>query len=181
MQGGVICQQLATHASKAFNRFVIVGAEAPKKEYINIPLEPDSPVHLWEGEGDPSPFFPNTKKGNAGLCRYIKLYRAMPENAITEDEVRTQLSVLRSALQKSDIFDKLGNITNPTLVVVGTKLEEGPGAYTLMTKVPTAMIVGFSDAAHAVAFQHSLQVGKAIAAFLDSDIDNPEGQMIQTS
>ena len=180
MQGGVICQQLATHAGNAFNRFVMVSAGAPKKELHKSPLDPDGPVHLWEGETDPSFFFPDTEKGNAGLCRYIKLYRAMPKNAITEAVVRLQRKVLQSAFQKTDIYDKLEEITNPTLVVVGTMQGEGSGALNLMERIATAMLVGFSDAAHAAAFQHSLEVGQAIAAFLDSDIDDPEGHMVST-
>lgn len=159
----------------------MVGTGVPTKKYFTSPLDPDSPVHLWEGETDPSFFFPDTDKGNAGLCRYIKLYRAMPQNLITEDEVRTQRRILKAAIHKSDIFDKLGDVTNPTLVVVGTKQGEGPGAYALLEKLQTGMLVGFSDAAHAAAFQHSLQAGQAIIAFLDSDIDDPEGQTVQAS
>lgn len=160
---------------------MIVSAGAPRKQAAGHALSPDGPVHLWEGETDPTAFFPDTDKGNAGLCRYIKLYRAMPKNAITEEEVRLERRVLQSALQDSDIYDKLGEISNPTLTVVGTKQGEGPGAYTLVEKILTAMIIGFSDAAHAVAFQHSLEVGQAITAFLDSDIDDPETQSVQAS
>ncbi len=172
--------QLAAYNSEDFHRFIILSSGAPRGQELDPHLRPDSPVQLWEGETDPSLFFPDTDKGNAALCRYIKLYRAMPKNAITKDEVITERRALEAAIKKSDIYDRLGDILNPTLTVVGTKQGEGHYAYELLEKMPTAMLIGYSDAAHAVSFQYALPVGQAIAEFLDSDIDSPEARCVQT-
>lgn len=161
---------LATHYAEAVNRFVVVSAAAPKPGADPGPFSPESPVNLWEGQIDPTLLFPNTSKGNAALCRYIKLYEAMPKDGVQVEEVRAQRRALVEACRSSDIYGRLGNITNPTLMVVGTFAGEGPPSYELVSKIPTSMVVAFSDAGHGAIFQYALLAAASIANFLDSDL-----------
>ena len=170
MQGGIIVQYLATHFEERLHRYVVVntGAIKPSKEASQRYLEPDAPIHIWEGMNDPEFFFPQSPAGDAGLCRYIKLYRAMPKDEITAEEIRAQRSGLMKIIKENDIYEKLGNITHPMLIVVGTKLGEGPGSYELLSKVAGSAIIGFEDAAHGAVFQNALLAAAVIHDFLDS-------------
>lgn len=129
---------------------------------------------MWEGQLDPVAFFPDTQVGNAGLCRYVKLHEAMPEDGSTIDLVKAQQRALKAAYSSSYIYDRLKDVQNPTLMVVGTFAGEGPASYDLLDQIPTSMVVGFSDAAHGAVFQHSKLAAAAISDFLDSEQGLPQ-------
>ena len=151
------------------HRFVIVSSAAPKPSSSGA-FSPEGPVNLWKGQLDPAVFFPDTSKGNAALCRYIKLYEAMPRDGVQEEEVRAQRRALAAAFRDSDIYARLGNITNPTLMIAGLSFGEGPPAYELASEIPTAMVLAFSDAGHGALFQYSLLAGASIGKFLESGL-----------
>lgn len=175
-QGGVIALHIATHSSEAASRFIIVNSAAPKpvKPSGNAFYSKEWPINLWQGMLDPVAFFPDTTVGNAGLCRYVKLYSAMPKDGVTRDVVRAQREAIKAAYQSPDIYDRLGEIESPVLILVGTHAGEGPGTYDLLSKLQTAVLTAFSDAAHGAVFQHSLLVAATIDRFLETDFDLPE-------
>ena len=145
------------------------GARRASKDFTSFPgLDPADPVHIWEGMSDPAGAFPDTPAGNAGLSRYIHFYRAMPRTEITEAQIIAQRRLLQSFMRENDVYEKLGEVTKPLLVVVGTQTGEGPASFELSAKVPGSTVIGFEDAGHMAVFQNGLLAGILISAFLDS-------------
>lgn len=171
MQGGIISSYIATHFGSKVHRFVLVNTFVPKPSNRSADIDGGSSfnVHLWKGQGDPQAFYPDTAAGNAGLCRYIKLYEAMPENSITTKEVDAQIEIVTAYLkQAGEIYRRLPDVQNPTLVYVGTYSGEGPASYSIASQIQKSMVVAFSDAAHGAIFQHGPQAALTISAFLES-------------
>lgn len=143
LQGGVIALQIATHYGDRVRNVIIVDSSAPHpKKLVDPSLDffkalaelskdnaPELPLHLWEGENEPSQSFPDTPRGNAALCRYVHLYRAMPNYIFTAAQFNREAAALLEAFKSSEIYDRLESIKNPTLMVVGTKQGAQPACY----------------------------------------------------
>jgi len=172
--GGVIALWMATHFSNEVHRFVIVNSAAGPLPDTAVPEPPHTTPSLDLGrvtQLDPTAIFPDTPAGNAALCRYIRLVEGMPKDGVTEKQVELQWKALIEFFKAGGVVPLLANISNPTLMVVGTKAGEGPASYDILSKISNSALLAYGDAAHGAIFQHSLSAAAAISNFLDSEFE----------
>ena len=120
----------------------------------------------------PTYIFPDNVPGNAGLCRFETSLATMPTEPVTSQQVSGQNPAIFAYQDdpESLVYNALGNITAPLLVIVGTldDIVSVQDDILLVERVPGASFLQFADAGHAAILQHAVEAGEVISAFLDS-------------
>ena len=134
-------------------------------------MEAQAPA-LLSGTPQPAyPIYPDNDAGNMGLCKFVASQKVMPQVPVSSEQLLGQNPAIFDYLNEpsSAIYNSLGNITNPVLVVHGSRDQDVSvqDGYTLVNKIPGASFLQFADAAHGAIFQHAVTVGQVVSAFLD--------------
>ena len=167
----LLCQQnvmLLVHISTSCTPVMPVGYTAASRALAEIkrPL-------LLQGLPIPATYiFPDNVPGNAGLCRFKTSLATMPTEPVTPQQVSGQNSAIFTyqADPQSLIYNALGNITAPVLVIAGTldDILSVQDDMLLVKRVPGASFLQFADAGHAAILQHAVEAAEVISAFLDA-------------
>lgn len=128
--------------------------------------------------------FPNTPEGKVAFCRWLQWVQQHPDDsASTEQYLKQQQPVndwleivpasefaVPNAFDRNFVYDRLGNITVPTLVVAGAQdlLIAPENSQVLAQCITGAMLLQFEDAGHGVLAQHELVAGPLLSAWLDN-------------
>lgn len=134
-------------------------------------LEAQAPA-LLSGTAQPAyPIYPNTDAGNLGLCKFVASQQVMPQTLVSSEQLLGQNPAIFDYLNEpsSATYNSLGNITNPVLVIHGSRDEDVSvqDGYTLVNKIPGASFLQFADAGHGAILQHAVTVSRVVSAFLD--------------
>lgn len=117
--------------------------------------------------------FPDNDGANAAMCRFLAWQMLRMDDAPTPDQVVKQAEVtithFQPQYQDNFVYDNLGNISAPTLVLVGSQEIILPlgDSQVLADKIPGASLIRFPDAGHAAIVQHEEASAHYIADFLD--------------
>lgn len=120
-------------------------------------------------------FFPDTAEGNAAMCRNMAWGKTREADGATQEQsarqTQTVISHFFSGPGDDFVYDSLGNITAPTLVLVGSQdiiLPVGD-SQVLAERIPDANLIEFPGAGHAAAAQNEGEFASYISGFLDLD------------
>lgn len=117
------------------------------------------------------PIFPDTDAGNLGLCKLIASQEVMLQAPVSTEQLLGQHPAIFDFLDdpSSAIYNSLGNITNPVLVIHGSQDQDVAvqDGCTLVNKIPGASFLQSADAAHGAILQHAVTAGQVVSAFLD--------------
>ena len=99
----------------------------------------------------------------------VLFLQAMPEDTPTQEEYEDEPTSGPANPLNAEIFDNLGNITNPALIIDGVQdlIDPSPNDKLLVNAIPGASIIQFADASHGAIFQHAVTCGEIISAFLN--------------
>ena len=116
--------------------------------------------------------FPSTPAGNAALCRYLASLDAMPKNAATQEQILAQIPTLIAVFMEpspDEIYNGLGNITSPTLMLAGSQdaMVALGNSLVLVERIPGASLLQYADAGHAAILQHDSDAPAFINVFLN--------------
>jgi pimeloyl-ACP methyl ester carboxylesterase len=110
-------------------------------------------------------FPPDWFKANPNYQNYIPL----PKESVSPDIIQRQEEAIVSWFA-TGTCNALSNITQPTLVIVGTDDIWTPAANSLMIveKIPAAWLVQIRDAGHGLMYQFPDKFSKAVSTFLQT-------------
>jgi pimeloyl-ACP methyl ester carboxylesterase len=110
-------------------------------------------------------FPPDWFKANPNYQNYIPL----PKESVSPDIIQRQEEAIVSWLA-TGTCNALSNITQPTLVIVGTDDIWTPAANSLMIveKIPAAWLVQIRDAGHGLMYQFPDKFSKVVSTFLQT-------------
>jgi pimeloyl-ACP methyl ester carboxylesterase len=99
----------------------------------------------------------------------IAFNRAMPEDIPTPMQVLDQFAGIGSGVADNTIYDHLGNITNPVLIILGSQdlLVDYHSSYILEQSIPKATMLQLDNAGHGAIFQYAHRVSPVIIEVLD--------------
>lgn len=95
----------------------------------------------------------------------------MPQAPVSSDQLLGQNPAIFDYLNDpgSAIYNSLGNMTNPVLVIHGSQDQDVSvqDGYILANKIPGASFLQFADAGHGAILQHAVTAGQVVSTFLD--------------
>ena len=166
----VLCPKCSVHAPDA-NTLCTASLCAGTSAETAAIIEAQAP-YLLSGSPPPTdPIYPDTDAGNLGLCKLMASQEVMPQAPVLSKQLLGQNPAIFDYLNEpsSAIYNSLGNITNPVLVIHGSQDQDVAvqDGYTLVNKIPGASFLQFADAAHGAILQHAVTAGQVVSAFLD--------------
>jgi pimeloyl-ACP methyl ester carboxylesterase len=96
-------------------------------------------------------------------------YFYIPREIISEKILHRQLE---AASTWTGTCNALSNITQPTLVVVGTDDDAAPDSLTLAEKIPGSWLIRIGTAGHGLMYQHPEVFNTLIVNFLENSRDH---------
>jgi pimeloyl-ACP methyl ester carboxylesterase len=110
-------------------------------------------------------FPPEWFKANPNYQKYIPL----PKESVSPEIIQRQNEAILSWIT-TGTCNALSNITQPTLVIVGTDDIWTPAANSLMIaeNIPGAWLVQIGDAGHGLMYQYPVEFSKVVSAFLQT-------------
>ncbi|MGW0474235.1 alpha/beta fold hydrolase [Streptomyces coeruleorubidus] len=175
--GGTVAQQIARTRPALVRRLVVVAA-SPGSDLPGAPPR-DAQVGAILAKGEVSPedmvflFFPDTDAGRAAgrahLAR-VATRLATGRPAVSEAAQKAQAAAIAksTAVPFEQVKTELAALTQPVLYVHGTQDIMIPdwAAYLSVQHTGTATLVLYSDAGHALPFQHTLPFATQVNTFL---------------
>jgi pimeloyl-ACP methyl ester carboxylesterase len=110
-------------------------------------------------------FPPEWLKANPNYQNYIPF----PKESVSPETIQRQNEAIVSWIT-TGTCNALSNITQPTLVIVGTDDIWTPAANSLMIaeNIPGAWLVQIGDAGHGLMYQYPVEFSKVVSAFLQT-------------
>lgn len=173
--GSFIAQQLASAHPEKVNNLVLYAsscggpdATPPSPEVIEA-FSDNSLTPEELGQKSISLLFPNAWfEANPDYLNYFPI----PTESVSPEVMEMQTEALENWSGNCQI---LGNITSPTLVIVGTDDSFTPSAnsISIVEKIPGAWLVQIKDAGHGMMYQYSDIFNQAVLNFLSiQDLQN---------
>ncbi|HEU5120470.1 MAG TPA: alpha/beta hydrolase [Candidatus Nitrosocosmicus sp.] len=158
--GGFIAQELALSYPEIVDRLVLFASGCGGKIAVApVPLA-DNPIEQMKLLADG--MFPDEwKKDHPNFLNYLPIPKVLPTPMSIQSEAQALGSWIGSC-------DRLSNIINPTLVLVGADDRVTPPSYSieLVQKIHGAWLVQIEDGGHGVMYQYPEKVAKVIETFL---------------
>jgi pimeloyl-ACP methyl ester carboxylesterase len=173
--GGMIAQELALNDPALVSRLVLMSTMPPGPQAVAVPGDVERTLSGGSGvtfERVMDVLFPANVQQQANECfrqdMFIPNGYTVP--SIPEDVTAAQQKVLERWKQDDHAYHRLGRLTVPTLVLVGTNDVVLPPGNTVVLShaFPNATMVEVSDAGHAMMYQYPRQLAARIDAFIDS-------------
>jgi pimeloyl-ACP methyl ester carboxylesterase len=98
-------------------------------------------------------------------------YVPIPRESVSAQTIRKQLEAVANW---TGTCNAISNITQPTLVIVGTDDAPLQDALMLARKIPDSWIVQIRDAGHGLMYQYPREFNRAILAFLQNNHEHEE-------
>jgi pimeloyl-ACP methyl ester carboxylesterase len=98
-------------------------------------------------------------------------YFPLPKETVSQQIHRQQLN---AAATWTGTCNALSNITQPTLVIVGTDDDPAPDSLTLAEGIPGSWLIRIRDAGHGLMYQHPDEFNKILMTFLDNSREHKE-------
>lgn len=86
-------------------------------------------------------------------------YFPMPKESVPQQILRQQLQTTETW---TGTCNALSNITQPTLVIVGTDDDAAPDSLTLAERIPGSWLIRIRDAGHGLMYQHPHRRAKTV-------------------
>jgi pimeloyl-ACP methyl ester carboxylesterase len=97
---------------------------------------------------------------------YLNYFPIPKEFPIPQQIHRQQLE---AAANWTGTCNVLSNITQPTLVIVGTDDDPAPDSLTLAEGIPGSWLIRIRDAGHGLMYQHPDEFNRVLMTFLESN------------
>jgi pimeloyl-ACP methyl ester carboxylesterase len=98
-------------------------------------------------------------------------YFPVPKEIVPQEIHRQQLN---AAATWTGTCNALSNITQPTLVIVGTDDDPAPDSLTLAEGIPGSWLIQIKDAGHGLMYQHPDEFNRILMAFLENSREHKE-------
>jgi len=93
-------------------------------------------------------------------------YFPLPKETVSQ---QIHLQQLEAAATWTGTCNALSNITQPTLVIVGTDDDPAPDSLTLAERIPGSWLIRIRDAGHGLMYQHPDEFNRVLMTFLESN------------
>jgi pimeloyl-ACP methyl ester carboxylesterase len=97
---------------------------------------------------------------------YLNYFRIPKEFPIPQ---QIHLQQLDAAATWTGTCNALSNITQPTLIIVGTDDDAAPDSLTLAERIPGSWLIQIRDAGHGLMYQHPDEFNRVLMTFLESN------------
>lgn len=97
---------------------------------------------------------------------YLNYFRIPKEFPIPQ---QIHLQQLDAAATWTGTCTALSNITQPTLIIVGTDDDAAPDSLTLAERIPGSWLIQIRDAGHGLMYQHPDEFNRILMTFLESN------------
>ena len=97
---------------------------------------------------------------------YLNYFRIPKEFPIPQ---QIHLQQLDAAVTWTGTCNALSNITQPTLIIVGTDNDAAPDSLTLAERIPGSWLIQIRDAGHGLMYQHPDEFNRVLMTFLESN------------
>jgi len=97
---------------------------------------------------------------------YLNYFRIPKEFPIPQ---QIHLQQLDAAATWTGTCNALSNITQPTLIIVGTDDDAAPDSLTLAERIPGSWLIQIRDAGHGLMYQHPDEFNRVLMIFLESN------------
>lgn len=164
---GFIAQELALLHPEKVNRLIIYSSGCGGKEAVPSQLTPEQLQSMISGNASKELFlhtlFPQNWIQNNS--EYIENEFVYPMGKVSKESLQFQSAATSTW---SGSCERLSDITNPTLVIIGTQDITVPPANSLMIaeKIPGAWLVQIKGGGHGLMFQYPQQSTAVLETFL---------------
>ena len=97
---------------------------------------------------------------------YLNYFRIPKEFPVPQ---QIHLQQLDAAATWTGTCNALSNITQPTLIIVGTDDDAAPDSLTLAERIPGSWLIQIRDAGHGLMYQHPDEFNRVLMIFLESN------------
>jgi pimeloyl-ACP methyl ester carboxylesterase len=173
--GSFIAQELALANPNRIDNLILAASSCGGKQAIppshqviqalDAITNTSSPTQVEIDRITSTLFPPDWFKANPNYLNYIPF----PKESVSPEIIQRQVeAIVRWSL--TGTCNALSNITQPTLVIVGTDDIWTPAANSLMIveKIPSAWLVQIRDAGHGLTYQYPEQFSKIVRTFLET-------------
>ena len=167
--GGYIAQELALMHPEKISHLMVYASSCGGKESLPPHVNREVGMSIVSGNADAnmlgSTLFPK---------EWIKEHADFIQNNLSSDMAQVSKQSLQhhyTAISNwSGTCDKISTITNPTLIITGTKDVTSPPANALLLaeKIPGAWLVQIENGGHGVMYQYPEKFSKIIETFLSN-------------
>ena len=174
--GGFITLWLGAFYGDSVGNLIVFSTTSGGEQLVPGPQYESIIAGSSQGQGTPpGDIFPDSKEGNAALCRFIAFARIMPGPIFSPDQIRNQTNLLNSVFAQNTLTDALSNITNPLLVGHGSLdiVLSAANAELIYSNVSDVRLQIGSGSGHAYLFQELDAVLAGVQEFL-VDYDNSD-------
>jgi pimeloyl-ACP methyl ester carboxylesterase len=174
--GSFIAQEIAIKYPTKVNSLILYGSSCGGKEGITPSLEAAQALDVFTKEGNTTRierdkftstmFPPEWLKANPTYENYIPF----PKESVSPEIAKRQIEAIQSWWEVGTC-NALHNISNPTLLIVGTDDVWLPAANSLMLaeKIPGAWLVQIKDAGHGLMNQYPNKFSIIVSEFLEAE------------
>jgi pimeloyl-ACP methyl ester carboxylesterase len=172
--GSYIAQELTlTYPDKVSNLILYAsgcgGQDATPTSPKIIQIVTNASLSMQERIEKQIPFLFPTKwfKANPDYLNYLPI----PKESISAQIIRQQLEAVANW---TGTCNTISNITQPTLVIVGTEDAPLQDALMLARKIPGSWLVQIRDAGHGLMYQYPSEFSRVLITFLENSHEHKE-------
>lgn len=172
--GGIVVQAATLQRPDLVRRLIVAGSSPGG----GVPGMPQPDPNIWQVATKPANddddflylFFP---ENGPGRKLGLKSLRRLDDRVLSPEHVPVSIETMQAQLAViastgSRVWDRLGEVTIPTLVANGAhdRMIDAYATFAMVGRLPNAKAILYSDAGHGFLFQHVADFGREVVEFL---------------